>query len=174
MIILADGLPITLVCTLRTALLMPPLYPSLSPPCFSPPFFLPLIPSTFSRLALSGVEICFHQLALTAHYVGKDMKKKSRRILKGISVGGEKDGEGREEGQQSGKDTEILREMETMEHVVQDTWRPYTLSSIRFPLPPSLPCPPALPQGMMGVGTTTAVMGPSGCGKSSLLHSLAG
>jgi len=171
-IILADGLPITLVCTLRTALLMPLLYPSLSPPCFFPPFFPPLISSTFSRLALSGVEICFHQLALTAHYVGKDMKRKSRRILKGISVGGERDGEGREGGQQSGKDTEILREMETMEHVARHLETSY---SFLYPLSPaSLPCPPALPQGMMGVGTTTAVMGPSGCGKSSLLHSLAG
>lgn len=32
-----------------------------------------------------GVEICFHQLTLQAHYVGSGMKRKTRRILKGIS-----------------------------------------------------------------------------------------
>jgi ABC-type glutathione transport system ATPase component len=33
----------------------------------------------------SGVEIAFHQLGLTATYVSKRMKRKTRRILKGIS-----------------------------------------------------------------------------------------
>ncbi len=33
----------------------------------------------------SGVEICFHQLSLTAHYVSKNFTRKSRKILKGIS-----------------------------------------------------------------------------------------
>jgi len=45
------------------------------------------------------VEICFHQLSLTAHYVSKKMKRKSRRILKGISVLREGAREGRREGE---------------------------------------------------------------------------
>lgn len=33
----------------------------------------------------TGVEICFHQLSLTATYVSKNFQRKSRKILKGIS-----------------------------------------------------------------------------------------
>jgi ABC-type uncharacterized transport system fused permease/ATPase subunit len=81
-------------------------------------------------------------------------------------------GKGKREGNSLGKTLKILREMETTEHMAGYLETSY---SFLYPLsPPFLPRPPALPQGMMGMGTTTAVMGPSGCGKSSLLHSLAG
>jgi ABC-type lipoprotein export system ATPase subunit len=38
-----------------------------------------------SVLQTTGVEIAFHQLSLTATYVSKNMKRKTRRILKNIS-----------------------------------------------------------------------------------------
>lgn len=49
------------------------------PPVLSP------VRAQSTVMQTGGVEIAFHQLGLTATYVSKRMKRKTRRILKGIS-----------------------------------------------------------------------------------------
>lgn len=43
----------------------------------------PTKPTSASILQSGGVNICFHKLSLTASYMSKRMKRKTRRILKG-------------------------------------------------------------------------------------------
>jgi len=49
-----------------------------------PPMLSP-VRAQSTVMQTGGVEIAFHQLGLTATYVSKRMKRKTRRILKGIS-----------------------------------------------------------------------------------------